>query len=228
MNDMFNKNEQKRNKNKQERKRFILLTAITFTMLFIFSMVIAIAVNIEENMKLNEEEITANGMEDMFFRPIIMNQKETEVITKEEVTKENSFAEIEPVVVDEEEEPENYTEDDLYYLATAVCCEAGGENEEIQLLVANVVINRVNSSFYPDTIYDVLTEYGQYGMMWEYGIEFPDWADEGVKNQCYSVARRVLEGERFCPENVLFQAEFEQGSGIFKQFGDEYYFCYYD
>lgn len=109
-----------------------------------------------------------------------------------------------------------------------MCCEAGGENEEIQLLVANVVINRVNSSFYPDTIYDVLTEYGQYGMMWEYGIEFPDWADESVKNQCYSVARRVLEGERFCPENVLFQAEFEQGSGIFKQFGDEYYFCYYD
>lgn len=228
MNGMFNKNEWEKSKDNKERKRFILLTAITFIMLFIFSMVIAIAVNIGENMKFNEEEITVNGMEDMFFCPTILNQKETEAITKEETTKENSFAEIEPVVADEEENPENYTEDDLYYLAAAVCCEAGGENEEIQLLVANVVINRVNSSFYPDTIYDVLTEYGQYGMMWEYGIEFPDWADEGVKNQCYSVARRVLEGERFCPENVLFQAEFEQGSGIFKQFRDEYYFCYYD
>lgn len=121
-----------------------------------------------------------------------------------------------------------YTDADLYYLAAAVCREAGGASEEIQLLVANVIINRVNSSLYPDTIYGVLTDYKQYGMMWKYGVSFPDWANQKVIDQCYSVAKRILDGERFCPENVLFQAEFEQGSGIFKQFGDEYYFCYYD
>lgn len=64
---MFNKNEWEKSKDNKERKRFILLTTITFAMLFIFSMVIAIAVNIGENMELNEEEITANEMEDMFF-----------------------------------------------------------------------------------------------------------------------------------------------------------------
>ena len=125
------------------------------------------------------------------------------------------------------EETKSYTDDDLFYLAAAVCREAGGESEEIQLLVANVIINRVNSSIYPDTIYEVLTEYKQYGTMWKYGVSFPDWADDKVKEQCYSVAKRILEGERFCPENVLFQAEFKQGSGVYKQFGDDYYFCYY-
>lgn len=119
----------------------------------------------------------------------------------------------------------SYTEDDLFYLAAAVCREAGGSSEEIQLLVANVIINRVNSSRYPDTIYGVLTQRMQYGTMWKYGISFPKWANQAIKDQCYSVARRILEGERVCPENVLYQAEFKQGSGVYKQF-DGFYFCY--
>lgn len=124
-------------------------------------------------------------------------------------------------------EPERgYTDDELYYLAAVVCREAGGESDEIQLLVANVVINRVNSSIYPDSIYGVLTDYMQYGMMWKYGVSFPKWADQEIIDHCYSIARRILEGERVCPDNVLFQAEFEQGSGIYKQF-DGFYFCYY-
>ena len=120
-----------------------------------------------------------------------------------------------------------YSDDDLFYLAAAVCREAGGASEEVQLLVANVVINRVNSPIYPDTIYDVLTDYKQYGVMWKYGVSFPKWADEETIDHCYSIARRILSGERYCPDNVLFQAEFEQGAGIYKQF-DGYYFCYYE
>lgn len=117
------------------------------------------------------------------------------------------------------------SESDLFYLAAAVCREAGGECEEIQLLVANVIINRVGSSIYPDTIYEVLTQKRQYGTMWKDGISFPEWATEETKERCYNVARRVLEGERFCPENVLYQAEFKQGSGIFKKYPG-YYFCF--
>lgn len=121
----------------------------------------------------------------------------------------------------------NYTEEDLYYLAAAVCIEAGGESEEIRLLVANVIINRVNSPIYPDTIYGVLTEYRQYGLMWKQGVSFPEWADQETIESCYAAARRILDGERFCPDNVLFQAEFEQGIGVFKKLGD-YFFCYYE
>ena len=64
--------------------------------------------------------------------------------------------------------------------------------------------------------------------MWKNGVSFPSWADAKTIDQCYSVAERILDGERVCPENVLYQAEFEQGSGIYKQFGDKFYFCYYD
>ena len=153
----------------------------------------------------------------------------TEALTEttdvaDESTAETTEPVTEPVIPTEPKK--NYTDDDLFYLAAAVCREAGGESEEIQLLVANVVINRVNSSIYPDTIYGVLTDYRQYGMMWKYGVSFPSWADQDTIDHCYDVARRILEGERVCPDNVLFQAEFEQGSGIYKQF-DSFYFCYY-
>ena len=133
----------------------------------------------------------------------------------------------EPVTTDTTEQlsKSSYTEDDLFYLAAAVCREAGGSSEEIQLLVANVVINRVDSSLFPNTIYGVLTQRKQYGTMWKYGISFPKWADQDIQNQCYSVARRILDGERVCPANVVFQAEFKQGSGVYKQF-DGFYFCY--
>lgn len=132
------------------------------------------------------------------------------------------------VVVDYTGEQTNgsYEDSDLFYLAAAICNEAGGSSEEIQLLVANVVINRVNSPLFPNTIYDVLTQHMQYGMMWKYGVDFPEWASQEVKDRCYDVAQRILEGERVCPEDVVFQAEFIQGSGIYKEI-DGFYFCYY-
>lgn len=144
----------------------------------------------------------------------------TEIMETTEPEQEETTA----VVVTEPEQ--SYTDDELYYLAAVVCREAGGESDEIQLLVANVVINRVNSAIYPDSIYGVLTDYMQYGIMWKYGVSFPKWADQDTIDHCYDIARRILEGERVCPDNVLFQAEFEQGSGIYKQF-DGFYFCYY-
>lgn len=129
--------------------------------------------------------------------------------------------------VEPEEDVLSYSDDDLYYLAAAVCREAGGQSEEIQLLVANVIINRVNSTLYPNTIYGVLTQKSQYGTMWKYGVSFPSWATESIKAQCYSVAKRILDGERYCPDSVLFQAEFIQGSRVYKYFEEGYYFCYY-
>lgn len=121
---------------------------------------------------------------------------------------------------------EMYTEEDLFNLAAVVCREAGGLSEETQLLVANVVMNRVESPLYPNTIEGVLTQYKQYGMMWKYGVSFPDWADEKIVSHCYDIAERILSGERVCPKNVLYQAEFRQGSGVYKEI-DGIYFCYY-
>lgn len=217
------------------------IVAVLIVLLAIVTIVVLCA-NDFEGQATNETKSSYAATKETNEKPLKSEEtteKETEGATDASLTEATdvteastiSKPEVEPLVqVTEKPEPvkpeKSYTDDELFYLAAVVCREAGGSSEEIQLLVANVVINRVNSSLYPDTIYDVLTDYRQYGMMWKYGVSFPDWADQKVKDRCYSVAKRILDGERFCPENVLFQAEFKQGSGVFKEF-DGFYFCYY-
>ena len=210
------------------------LVAVLIVLSAIVTIVVWSASGVEANGTNIPETTAVATTKDTNEKPLELKETtepETETSTTEAPTETTDVADesteetTEPVVSTEPEK--TYTDDDLFYLAAAVCREAGGESEEIQLLVANVVINRVNSSIYPDTIYGVLTDYRQYGMMWKYGVSFPKWADQKTIDHCYDVARRILDGERVCPDNVLFQAEFVQGSGIYKEF-DGFYFCYYE
>ena len=49
--------------------------------------------------------------------------------------------------------------DSLYWLARIVYAEAGSESYEGQVAVANVILNRVRSSKFPNTVYGVIFEY---------------------------------------------------------------------
>lgn len=119
-----------------------------------------------------------------------------------------------------------YTQDDLYWLAMAITREAGSDwlTDEHQLLVGNVVLNRVASSRYPDTIYDVLHQKGQYP--WAYKGSYTQPTARACAN-----AKLLLEGERVCPANVLFSSQTKHGWGVYKAIKDSLrgttiYFCY--
>ena len=133
----------------------------------------------------------------------------------------------EPTALETEPEYESpdYTDEDLYVLACIIAQEDGGGSEYSKLLIGNVVRNRVESDLFPDTYYGVATQDYQYGMMWSTGVNWPDWVDDDIKADCYAIAERILNGETVCPANVVFQAEFEQGSGVFCKEG-VHYFCY--
>ncbi|MBQ1230214.1 MAG: cell wall hydrolase, partial [Clostridia bacterium] len=49
-----------------------------------------------------------------------------------------------------------YNEDDVYWLSRIISAESRGEPLEGQIAVGNVVLNRVRSSAYPNTIYGVI------------------------------------------------------------------------
>ena len=49
-----------------------------------------------------------------------------------------------------------YSEEDLYWLARIISAESRGEPLEGQIAVGNVVLNRVDSDNYPDTIKEVI------------------------------------------------------------------------
>ena len=124
-----------------------------------------------------------------------------------------------------------YTDEELEILALIVYQEAGGDivSDDTRLLVAQVFLNRVNDSRFPDSFYEVATEERQYGRLYWTGIVWPDRASSQAEahavERAYKIAQEVLESdEPVCPEGVIFQAEFVQGDIYAEQ--DGMYFCF--
>ncbi len=55
-----------------------------------------------------------------------------------------------------ENQTSNYNADDLYWLSRIISAESNGESLDGKIAVGNVVLNRVASSDFPNTIYDVI------------------------------------------------------------------------
>ena len=132
----------------------------------------------------------------------------------------------EKVEVKEQVIKNNINEDDLYWLSRIVMQEMGGNwvSDELQQMVASIVINRVNSNYFPNTIQEVIFQKGQYARADKLSKIEPT---EKVIENC----RYVLENGSILPSNVLFQAEFKQGDGVYYTYYDKYigsttYFCY--
>lgn len=106
-----------------------------------------------------------------------------------------------------EDAASSYTDQDLNILAKLIWKEAGGCPWEHKCTVGCVVLNRVADERFPDSIYDVVAQPKQYSTSYLYGFN-------GIPEECYEAARAVLEGEYTIPENVVWQAEFVQGRGI--------------
>ncbi len=116
---------------------------------------------------------------------------------------------------------------DLLLMSRVVDVEAGSEwlTEEHRRLVASVVWNRMHSPEFPDTIYDVVYQKNQYAAAGTDWFETLQPSQESVQSALY-----VLRNGSIAPASVVFQAEFRQGSGVYKTVEDAHlgttYFCY--
>lgn len=59
-----------------------------------------------------------------------------------------------------------YSQQDLDELTNIIFCEAGGEGYQVQLGVGSVVLNRVRSSYFPNSIHSVIFASGQFEPTW--------------------------------------------------------------
>lgn len=122
-----------------------------------------------------------------------------------------------------------WTDYDLDLLAAVIYYEAGSDEctDRHQQLVAQVVINRKNSSEFPDTIYDIITQRNQYSTC--DNVLSSAGNKDLIPQRCYDNAIEVLNGNVECPDNVVWQANFLQGSGVYEEIYTSYsvsYFCY--
>ena len=118
--------------------------------------------------------------------------------------------------------------DDLYLLSKIMYAEAGSVwlPDDWKMCVGEVVLNRVESPEFADTIRDVLDSPGQYYPKGDAYFE-----DLRPSERCVRLAIRLLEGERVLNDpSVVFQANFKQGGGIHTKYVDDQlgatYFCY--
>lgn len=116
--------------------------------------------------------------------------------------------------------------DDLYLLSRFIYYEAGNARltDELRLCVGEVVLNRVASPEYPDTIEEVIYQEGQYEGIYTEKFE----SALAPSRACVKAALRLLQGERMLAPQVVFQGDTRMGE-VYATFCDRVlgytYFC---
>lgn len=115
-------------------------------------------------------------------------------------------------------------DDMVYMLSHIICGEVEDCDKEMKEWVGSVVINRVNSEKFPNTMAEVIFQPGQYAPTWD-GNYYKEPGEETKE-----VAKDLIENGSKIPEDVVFQAEFIQGTGEWDHKlapnGVTEYFCY--
>lgn len=106
-----------------------------------------------------------------------------------------------------------FAEGDRYLLANLIYCEAGGEPYEGQLAVGSVVINRVLSSKYPDTVLGVIYQNKQFSPVASGRLELALAVNKATAN-CYRAADEAMSGVTNVGSCLYFRTPIEGLSGI--------------
>lgn len=132
-----------------------------------------------------------------------------------------------------------YSDEDIRILTTTVFHEAGHTTEQLRQYVAQVVLNRVADSRFPDTVKGVITQPGQYST--KYATVEAANAIQATDSKngtyyygiCEDSVKADMMGQVEMPSNVLYQANFSQGKGVWKSvyfnsgwYASTSYFCY--
>lgn len=107
---------------------------------------------------------------------------------------------------------------DLAMLAALIECEAGGESYTGKVAVGAVVLNRVRSGSFPNSISEVIYQSGQFSPV--SSGKFQNVLSRGARSDCYEAAAAALAGENPVG-NCLY---FNSGSGRGIQIGNQHFY----
>lgn len=109
-------------------------------------------------------------------------------------------------------------DDEAVYLMSHLINAEGSTDEEIMYGVGSVALNRTHSADFPDTLYEVIYQDGQYECTWNGHFE-KEPSDAAVE-----IATDLLINGSTYPPSVVWSANFPQGSETYKRIGNMY-FC---
>lgn len=107
----------------------------------------------------------------------------------------------------------DFADGDRYLLANLIYCEAGGEPYAGKLAVGSVVINRVLSSIYPDTVVGVIYQNKQFSPVLNGRLALALTYDK-ANSDCYKAADEAMSGVTNVGNCVYFRTPVEGLTGI--------------
>ena len=178
---------------------------------------------LEHEMDLVAELVASSekAQEQQVEEIVVETQPEPEVQAESVVTTSSTESSSTTESIEEENSYYGWTEEDYKYLLMIIVGESQNCSRQEQMYVGSVVLNRVHSSWFPkqNTIKQVATAKGQYACMWD-GNAYKTPTETNKE-----VAMELLKNGSVLPENVVFQALFKQGNGVYCKI-NKTYFCY--
>lgn len=168
--------------------------------------------------------------------PVIDLNKPNEEKVEEQPDNGNSYTPTEVTTTDEyppikegfpappDDSYYTYTQEDYEYLLMTIVGEAQNCSKLHQMYVGSVVLNRLHHEkyfSYGDCIKSIALAPSQY-TCFSGGGAYRTPTDLNIE-----VANELIANGSILPANVIFQAEFKQGDGVYAQIGNTY-FCYKD
>lgn len=175
-------------------RRFLCSALAVCTTLLVLLVILAVYLetrnlNEDNNIHLSQETPVTESSE-------APEPKETtEYSTEEQVPETTEVAETEFVSY------YSYTEEELDLLARLVYSEGGGESYETQLKIASVVMNRVESPNFPDTIREVIYQKSQFSVT-VIRINGVIMIDRPASEESYKAAKEILDHGSILPSTV--------------------------
>lgn len=106
-----------------------------------------------------------------------------------------------------------FAEGDLYLLANLIYCEAGGEPYQGQVAVGAVVMNRVRSEKFPDTVVGVIYQKRQFSPVGSGRLELALSVNKATPS-CYKAAQEAMSGVTNVGDCLFFRTPIPGLTGI--------------
>ena len=203
---------QERRKRRRQRRRR-MQAALLASLLFALVLIVTLRIR-ETAPELVAERTSALAAERQALTYIAPARPEAAEETPEELTvepePENRYAEL------------HFSDEDVYILACLVYHEARGESFEGQVAVVEVVLNRMLSDYFPDTVEEVVFQ--KYGDVWQFSPAPYLYTAEPTETQYEAVYTALAAEEPILPLDTVYFSTGPYNDSIVAVIGN-HYFC---
>ncbi len=164
------------------------------------------------NIAAYSDQISAAEAEALAYEQKIKEQEENIEYLKAKLAEEIRLSQLAAASAKRDISEVTFADGDRYLLANLIYCEAGAEPYAGQLAVGAVVINRVLSSVYPDTVVGVIYQNKQFSPVASGRLALA-LAEGRATESCYKAADEAMAGNTNVGNCVYFRTPIEGLTG---------------